>query len=158
MTLQDWGALGEVVGAAAVLATLIYLAIQTRQLRRTGERSVTTGVAEAHARWRSALYENPQLADLLARDNAGEALSEGERIQLRYLHFDLFIASILGHYTQERDSPRAEIDYLVRVLVENPSVHRAWLEHQALVVQMAPGLAEVVNRRLATEGDSSPGS
>lgn len=31
MTLQDWGSLGEVISGMAVLVTLIYLAIQTRQ-------------------------------------------------------------------------------------------------------------------------------
>ena len=31
MTIQDLGALGELIGSVAVLATLIYLALQTRQ-------------------------------------------------------------------------------------------------------------------------------
>ncbi len=31
LTIQDLGALGELLGAIAVLATLIYLALQTRQ-------------------------------------------------------------------------------------------------------------------------------
>ncbi len=31
MTIQDLGALGEFLGSIAVLATLIYLALQTRQ-------------------------------------------------------------------------------------------------------------------------------
>ena len=31
MNLQDWGAIGEVVSALAVVATLIYLAKQIRQ-------------------------------------------------------------------------------------------------------------------------------
>ena len=33
MTLQEWGALGELVGGVAVIATLLYLAVQTRQSR-----------------------------------------------------------------------------------------------------------------------------
>ncbi len=31
MTIEDLGALGELLGSVAVLATLIYLALQTRQ-------------------------------------------------------------------------------------------------------------------------------
>ncbi len=31
MTIQDLGALGELLGSAAVLVTLVYLAFQTRQ-------------------------------------------------------------------------------------------------------------------------------
>ncbi len=32
LTIQDLGALGELGGSVAVLATLVYLALQTRQL------------------------------------------------------------------------------------------------------------------------------
>ena len=31
LTIQDLGALGELLGSVAVLATLVYLALQTRQ-------------------------------------------------------------------------------------------------------------------------------
>ncbi len=47
MTLQDWGAIGEVVGALAVVVTLIYLAKQIRQNTHAMEegrrRSATPG-------------------------------------------------------------------------------------------------------------------
>ncbi len=45
MSIQDWGAIGELVGAIAVILTLIYLATQirqnTRQLRSEGHRAIT---------------------------------------------------------------------------------------------------------------------
>lgn len=45
MTIQDWGAIGEVVGAIGVIATLMYLATQmrqnTRQMRSEGHRGIT---------------------------------------------------------------------------------------------------------------------
>lgn len=148
MSIQDLGSIGEFLGAVAVLVTLIYLAIQTRQLRKTSERNTTIGVAEAHARWRAAHYQNPQLAELVAKDNTGDELTEGEKLQIRYLHFDLFIASIIGHYTAEDGSPRAEIDYLVGVLQDNPGVHREWQNQAHLVEQMAPDLVEIINKRL----------
>ena len=34
MTIQDWGALGEIIGALAVVASLVYLAVQIRQNSR----------------------------------------------------------------------------------------------------------------------------
>jgi hypothetical protein len=44
MTIQDWGALGEVVGAVGVIVTLIYLATQirqnTRQIRSEGHQAI----------------------------------------------------------------------------------------------------------------------
>jgi hypothetical protein len=45
MTIQDWGAIGEVVGAIGVILTLLYLATQirqnTRQLRSEGHQGIT---------------------------------------------------------------------------------------------------------------------
>ena len=40
LTIQDLGALGELIGSVAVLATLVYLAFQTRSspVMRTGRR------------------------------------------------------------------------------------------------------------------------
>ena len=31
MTIQDWGAIGEILGAIGVIATLLYLAVQLKQ-------------------------------------------------------------------------------------------------------------------------------
>ncbi len=31
MTIQDWGAIGELIGGVAVIATLVYLSMQIRQ-------------------------------------------------------------------------------------------------------------------------------
>jgi hypothetical protein len=37
MSIQELGSLGELIGAVAVLATLVYLAIQTRLTRIASE-------------------------------------------------------------------------------------------------------------------------
>ncbi len=37
MTIQDWGAIGEVTGALLVGVTLIFLAVQLRQTSRSVE-------------------------------------------------------------------------------------------------------------------------
>ncbi len=36
LTIRDLGALGELVGGVAIIVTLLYLAVQTRQTRRAG--------------------------------------------------------------------------------------------------------------------------
>jgi len=40
MSIQDLGALGEFVGAFGVVASLVYLAVQVRQVKRAGAREV----------------------------------------------------------------------------------------------------------------------
>ncbi len=50
MTIQDWGAVGDIIGAIAVIITLIYLATQirqnTRQIRNDGHKGVTDSYNE----------------------------------------------------------------------------------------------------------------
>lgn len=58
MDIQDWGAVGEVVGAAAILVTLIYLATQVRYARLTttdfNRNSRVEGIRELNG----ALFQN----------------------------------------------------------------------------------------------------
>ena len=68
MSIQDWGAIGEVVGAIGVILTLIYLATQirqnTRQLRSEGHQAITGSY-------------NDTLSQLLADDSLFKTLIRG---------------------------------------------------------------------------------
>jgi hypothetical protein len=68
MSIQDWGAVGEVVGAIGVILTLIYLATQirqnTRQLRSEGHQGITGSY-------------NDTLSQLLADDSLFKTLIRG---------------------------------------------------------------------------------
>jgi hypothetical protein len=74
MTIQDWGALGEIIGAIAVVASLVYLAIQIRQNTHKISQSIeSTRLAafernvESGNRIRELILLNPDVADLLER-------------------------------------------------------------------------------------------
>ena len=47
MSIQDWGAIGEFVGGPAVIATLVYLAMQIRQTQRIMRAQAFQGRSEA---------------------------------------------------------------------------------------------------------------
>jgi hypothetical protein len=145
LSIQDLAAIGELLGFVAVIGTLVYLSIQTRQARLASERNATVALIAAHARWREALYQNPDLADLLAKANAGQPISDGAEIQLRYLHFELFVACVLGFYTADPDSPRADPDYLIDILRANPNVAREWKRQRHIVQRLSPDLVAVVD-------------
>lgn len=148
MSIQDWGAIGEILGAIAVFVTLLYLSIQVRENRRATERSSTISVAEAHGRWRAALFENGDLAELVAKDDAGLELSKAENLRLEALHMELFIANVLAIHTAEDDSPRVEEDYLLDIFNSNPSVQRHWQKRKHLIQPMAPQFVIDVENRL----------
>jgi hypothetical protein len=61
MTLQDWGAIGELLGAIAVVATLIYLAKQIGLHTRAMEESRKLALAQAYQ------VRSDALQDMLVR-------------------------------------------------------------------------------------------
>jgi hypothetical protein len=80
------GAIGEIVGAAAVFATLVYLARQMRQsneLLRTQARSV---FLQNRERALQALYENDELVESMQKAGANQELTslESKRLELYY--------------------------------------------------------------------------
>ena len=54
MTLQDWGSIGEVIGALAVVVTLIYLAKQIRQNTRAMDEGRKLALAQTYQRYELA--------------------------------------------------------------------------------------------------------
>ena len=74
MTFQDWGALGDMIGGAAVVASLIYLAIQIRQsTQQMAQNAAAMKLSaferniESANRMREPLILNPDLAGLFLR-------------------------------------------------------------------------------------------
>lgn len=82
MTIQDLGAIGEIVGAIAVIATLIYLAAQIRQnneLLRSGSRQALVGNDI------TSLAANLQHTEVIAKYAAGDSLSAEEQLRLSFM-------------------------------------------------------------------------
>jgi len=93
MSWEALGAIGEIVGAAGVILTLAYLAVQVRQNSRLLERSTEATRVTADAamvgnfnEWRETVIANPEVGDLFVRgmeDPAG--LTPAERLRFNYL-------------------------------------------------------------------------
>ena len=90
MNWEAIGAIGEIVGALAVLLTLFYLSIQIRQsvkLARSQIREQRTVSSQ------EALYKYAAYGDLVAKAAGGETLTEGEKFTLNML----FRATVRGY-------------------------------------------------------------
>jgi len=61
MSLQDYGAIGEIIGGIAVLATLIYLAVQLKQANMTSHRQTYVQSAMAISDFWLNLAREPEL-------------------------------------------------------------------------------------------------
>ena len=67
MTIQEWGAVGELIGGVAVLITLVYLALQLRRTTRVAHRQIYSDGAAAISKFSFNLAQNPELHSLYRR-------------------------------------------------------------------------------------------
>ena len=74
MNWEVLGAVAEIVGAAAVLITLIYLSVQTRMTRIAAEETskhatqqATNSTVEMYSRWRSMALNGADVSGILSK-------------------------------------------------------------------------------------------
>ena len=160
MTIAELGSLGELIGAIAVLATLIYLSIQTRLTREAAQE--TAGFAQSHAtfesmtsydQWRRSILENHELARIMVKARGDEPLTDQEKLLFNLLFERLFIIvavsvqrSFQGTTFQKWD--RADVDWFVLVLKENPAAIDKWSRTKEVVRAISPVLAEAIDSEI----------
>ncbi len=95
MNWEAIGAIGEIVGAAAVVVTLIILIFQIRHnttAREESNRLEKAFAIDRHsdtiARWRGRLIEDGHLAELWLRGRNDDRLDETEKVRLNNLWID----------------------------------------------------------------------
>jgi hypothetical protein len=91
MTISELGALGEFIGAIAVLFTIIYLAVQVRHSRELLERNEKIALSQVYQSRIDSRRELEliviELADILVKSNeeSFESLTEPEKLKLRQM-------------------------------------------------------------------------
>jgi len=81
---QVMGNVGEFVGAIAVVATLLYLAIQVREAGRSSKFAAVQANRGMRIAWFSSLRDSSHLPAILTKVLAGEALETEDEIRLTY--------------------------------------------------------------------------
>ncbi len=97
MTLQDYGSIGEAVGAIATIATLVYLALQIRASTAAARSVAAQSVHEAYATWYRLIASDETLAAIITnglRDY--DSLTEQERTR--------FIAVFMAYLSGSQDA------------------------------------------------------
>ncbi|MGR8946686.1 MAG: hypothetical protein ACU84Q_01475 [Gammaproteobacteria bacterium] len=128
------GAVGEIVGASAVVVSLIYLALQIRQNSRIVAANTVQSISAsgADAAWRIA--ENPHLAGLVVKliERSGSFTRE-ENVQLRAMMRAVFRNFENYYYQYQRGHVEAEIwvgyERTVIDQLSIPEVSKWWNHH-----------------------------
>jgi len=94
MSIQDWGAIGELLGSLAVLVSLVYLASQVRQSREQARLDSELHLTDQMSRHIGTMALVPDLARIIEMANNNPSdLAEDERRraiwwQVSYLHMN----------------------------------------------------------------------
>ncbi|MGR8947692.1 MAG: hypothetical protein ACU84Q_06565, partial [Gammaproteobacteria bacterium] len=149
MNWEAAGVIAEIVGALAVVITLIYLAVQIRLAREESQVQGTYSSVDLYANWRSHLINNPGLADLIAKANSDEELTAGERMRAAAFMDDLALTVCVSYTTGAKSNPlyerRADLLYLVNFLRSNPGLEAEWERISIFIDSMQPGFASTVS-------------
>lgn len=106
MDISAWGAIGEVIGAAAVVVSLIYLANQVKYAARAAQVQAHQGVTQSGLQLNEMIVAHP---DAWARGHAApSSLSPEDRITFHYiLTSHLFQLVDLWHATANQSFDEA---------------------------------------------------
>ena len=131
MNWEAIGAIGEIVGAVAVIATLGYLALQMRQNTRSVRASMFQSLVEQMVNFDRSFTENPELArTYLEGVEDLDGLSEANRAWMAFTLFSHF--QIFQSMFYQRQLFRNEPDYweswrkIILMYYGLPGVKRWW--------------------------------
>jgi len=153
MTLQDLANLGEVIGAIAVIASLIYLAFEIRQNTQAMRRAATQDIHRSLNEQSRCLVESPDLAALFFRASQRPSELTGEerfRFQMLLTYAFSNFELALEYYREGLLGDEMIEGYLkgIRPLFDNPLVAEWWeAEGQGT---FSPQLRDLVAKQPAT--------
>lgn len=150
MTLQEWGAVGEFVGGVAVIATLIYLAVQTRQARRSAWAQAPQWISDGYREWISAPRADAELGALIIRATHGwNDLTKIDQLRAhawwgeKIVHLDA-VLTLFDQGVIDELRKRAWVDDCLMMLVTPGGAE--WWAHTKIL--FTPQVRDEIERRL----------
>ena len=131
MNWQAISALSEIVGAAAVVVTLIYLAIQIRDSAKASRSAAVTDATGGIQAWYHELGTNPQTAGLFLNGMANtDVLSRQQQFQFLMLVHSIFLGFQRSYFLSKAGTLdvglRDSIGTAVQAVNHLPGIHFYW--------------------------------
>jgi hypothetical protein len=102
LTLDQWAAIAEVIGAVGVIASLVYLAIQIRQNTDMVAANTFQAISSTSSNLVTNMFQTPELIDALLRVvNEPEEMSQREFLVLD-LYFRALTRNFENYYYQHQ--------------------------------------------------------
>jgi hypothetical protein len=101
ISIQDWGAIGEIAGGLGVIFTLLYLATQIRQNTKHVASASLQAMSQRVEDRMMAVATNSQFANVFRRWRDGEEMTEDELVQAANW-FSSWVSDVQDGYRQVR--------------------------------------------------------
>ncbi len=95
------GAIGEILGAVAVLATLIYLAIQVSQAKKLQQAEAIRATRQERRELFAGIRDSPYVPELLEKLEYGNELSRAEKSRID-AHYAVCFGVLFSSWAQDR--------------------------------------------------------
>jgi len=158
---MDWnalGAIGELVGGAAVLVTLIYLALQVRQANSAGQRESFRGYVSELNKSLLEPQRDPEFVELFQRANRDwNSISLRDQAVVSSVYssyvFACSEAFALRESTNVDPALQYEADQAITAILQMPGP-AVWWEHARSFY--SPSFGDHIDRLLASEQRPPP--
>jgi hypothetical protein len=131
MNWEVAGSVAEVVGAVAVVVSIIYLARQVTHANRTAEAATTLEVSRLLAEWHGRLNQTPELAYIFIHGTSDSSeFSEVEKARFLATVAELFLV-LEGLYRQHllgyvSDATWKPLELFLARIASSPNVRPWW--------------------------------
>jgi hypothetical protein len=129
MTIQDWGAIGEIVAALGVIGSLLYLSLQIRQnnayIRAQASHDTLSELREVA----SSIYSNPELSRIWNQRSGYAEMSPIDRQRLDMMTHALF--TVFANYREFGRNGMIKMELVEHV----PDALRMWSSEGWLLEQ-----------------------
>ena len=133
MNWEAIGAVGEILGAIAVVATLLYLARQTAENSRAVKAGAAREVTIAEAQWHGEIAQNPELMRIFAKSLKApmESYTDEEWTAFRMLAMRSFLQFEMRHVdrnlqTGYEDQSSSRLSIAKGIVSTFPAWRRFW--------------------------------
>jgi hypothetical protein len=132
MTISELGSLGELIGAAATVATLLYLALQIRANTSSAKYSAINDIINRVIKWQSRIADTPGLMSSWAEGTKNyHKLNIEEQVRFTSIVSEMLAAIEATLETAKTDGIKQESVAAVKVMVyqlmRNKGVREYWL-------------------------------
>jgi hypothetical protein len=137
LSLQDIESIAEVIGAVAIVVSLIYVGIQVSDSALATRSATASDTSAAMSRWYVDVGSDPEATRVLLDGMTNpETLSREETAQFIYMIHGLFLHYQNAYYVAEQGTLDIELrDFLINTLVgvrEQPGFRMYWSQRREI--------------------------